>query len=243
MTYCLGVRLEAGLVLAADSRSNAGVDQVTHVSKQTLITVPGERVVAILSAGNLATSQAVTTRLLQAAGSGEARADVKAATSLFDVAELVGERLRDVVAHDAKHVEPYGDPTASFLVGGQIRGEPPRLFLVYPAGNFIEATARAPFLQVGETKYGKPILDRTLSHDSSLAEAAKIALLSFDATIRSNLSVGAPIDMLIYAKGSFTAEAQRTFAEADPYWLDLRRAYGEGLAALVADLPTPPGLR
>ncbi len=242
MTYCLGVLLEAGVVMAADSRSNAGVDQVAHVSKQTLISVPGERVISILSSGNLATSQAVTSQILHDAGKGHAGTDVKACDGLFEVAGLVGERLREVTERDARFVEPYGDPTASFLVGGQVRGEQPRLFQVYPAGNFIEATARSPFLQIGETKYGKPILDRTLTHASALAEAAKLALLSFDATLRSNLSVGAPIDMLIYARGSLAIDGLRTFEESDPYWRDLRRAYGEGLAALVAGLPPPPGM-
>jgi putative proteasome-type protease len=241
MTYCLGVLLKTGLIMASDSRSNAGVDQVAIVCKHTLITLPGDRVISILSAGNLATSQAVVTHLTQSMGSGPGGRDMSAAASLFDVATMVGERLREVLNHDEKFVEPYGDATASFLVGGQIRGEPPRLFQVYPAGNFIEATARSCFLQIGETKYGKPILDRILTDESSLDDAAKLALLSFDATMRSNLSVGPPLDMLIYAAESFTGEGLRTLADDDAYFTDLRAAYGEGLLTLVESLPPPPG--
>ena len=240
MTYCLGIVVRSGLVMASDSRSNAGVDQVTHVCKQAIFTAPGERMVCILSAGNLATSQAVVTQIAQDAGSGREGRDIQVAPSLFDVARMVGEGLREVMARDGRFVEPYGDATASFLVGGQIRGEPPRLFQVYQAGNFVEATDRACFLQIGETKYGKPILDRILTVDSALDEAAKLALLSFDATLRSNLSVGPPIDMLIYKAGSHAAEERAVFEESNPYWKALRAAYGERLAHLVEDLPRPP---
>jgi putative proteasome-type protease len=240
MTYCLGIVLKAGLVMASDSRSNAGVDQVANVRKQTLIATPGERVISILTAGNLATSQAVVTHLTQAIGSGRPGVDIDLAAGLFDVARMVGERLREVMDKDGKYVKPYGDATSSFLVGGQIRGEPPRLFQVYPAGNVIEATDRSCFLQIGETKYGKPILDRTLNPDSPLDEAAKVALLSFDATLRSNLSVGPPIDLLIYSTESFTGAGFQTLEDDNAYWRALRAAYGEGLMALVESLPRPP---
>ena len=181
MTYCLGILLPTGLVLASDSRSNAGVDQVQRVCKLALMTVPENRVIAIQSQGNLATTQSVVTQLRQAAGSGEAGRDVNLARTMFDVATIVGGKLREVLDQDRKYVEPYGDPSASFLVGGQIAGEAPRLFEIYSAGNFVEATDRSNFLQIGETKYGKPILDRALTPDSSLEHAAKLALLSFDA--------------------------------------------------------------
>ena len=240
MTYCLGIVLTRGLVMTSDSRSNAGVDQVARVRKQTVICTPGERVISILSAGNLATSQAVVSQIIQAAGTGRAGEDVKTSATLFDVARMVGERLRAVIASDGRFVKPYGNGDASFLVGGQIRGEPPRLFEIYQAGNFIEATSRSCFLQIGETKYGKPILDRTLTSDSPLEEAAKVALLSFDATMRSNLSVGPPIDMLIYEAGSFSTVGLSTLEEDNPYWRALRSAYGEGLMALVESLPRPP---
>ena len=240
MTYCLGMLLAGGLVLASDSRSNAGVDQVQRVSKLALIDGPGQRVVAILSAGNLATTQAVVTELKQAAGLGEAGHDLNLARTMFDVAEMVGTKLREVFERDAKYVEPYGDPSASFLLGGEIAGEGPRLFEIYSAGNFVEASPRSCFLQIGETKYGKPILDRGLAFDSTLEHAAKLALLSFDATVRSNLSVGLPIDLLRYEAGSFSARNLITLEERDAYWRRLRDDYSAGLATLVDSLPAPP---
>ncbi len=240
MTYCLGILTPEGLVLASDSRSNAGVDQVARVCKMTTITVPGERMIAILVAGNLATTQSVVTQLRESAGSGQPGLDVNAAPTLFEVAAVVGAKLREVVGRDGKYVEPYGDPSASFLVGGQVIGESPRLFQVYSAGNFVEASARDNFLQIGETKYGKPILDRALRPDSSLDQSAKLALLSFDATIRSNLSVGSPIDILRYRTDSFSAADLATLEDDTPYWRDLRQGYAEGLSVLIDHLPSPP---
>jgi putative proteasome-type protease len=240
MTYCLGILLPAGLVLASDSRSNAGVDQIAKVRKLELITMPGQRVIAILSAGNLATTQAVVTHLCESAGSGQEGRDIHAAQTMFEVANMVGDKLREVVERDGKYVQPYGDPSASFLVGGQIAGEAPRLFQIYSAGNFVEATYRSCFLQIGETKYGKPILDRALSRQTSLDEAATLALLSFDATFRSNLSCGPPIDMLRYASDSFSVANFATLQEDDPYLIGLQQQYGGGLAQLVSGLPAPP---
>jgi putative proteasome-type protease len=240
LTYCLGILTRAGLVLGSDGRSNAGVDQVTKVQKLNLITVPGERVICIQSAGNLATSQAVVTELEEAAGKGDPVEDLHLCNTMFEAATVVGARLRRVLDADAKYVEPYGDPAANFLVGGQIKGEVPRLFEVYSAGNFIEASHRAPFLQIGETKYGKPILDRALTPETSLDEAAKLALLSFDATIRSNLSVGLPVDLLRYPADSFSANNLITIEDQNLYWRELRSAYAGGLAALVASLEPPP---
>ncbi len=240
VTYCLGILLPTGLVLASDSRSNAGVDQVALVKKLALFEVPGQRVIAVLSAGNLATTQAVVTSLRETAGTGNYATDIHSATSMFDVAQLVGNRLREVIARDGSYVQPFGDPNGSFLVGGQIRGEPPRLFNIYSAGNFVEASNRSRFLQLGETKYGKPILDRALVDTSSLDEAAKLSLLSFDATMRSNLSVDAPIDLLRYATDSFSARNFATMEKDDPYWIKLRTMYAEGLSSLVAQIPPPP---
>jgi putative proteasome-type protease len=240
MTYCLGILLPSGLVMASDSRSNAGIDQVARVHKMATLTVPGSRVIVILSAGNLATTQAVVTGLRQATGSGDLGRDVFAVRTMFDVANIVGTALRDTVARDGRFVEPYGDPGASFLVGGQISGEAPRLFQIYSAGNFIEASDRTSFLQIGETKYGKPILDRALTNDSPLDEAAKLALISYDATIRSNLSVGTPIDLLRYEANSFSIANCATFEDDNAYWSQLRAGYSEGLHALIGQLPPPP---
>jgi putative proteasome-type protease len=239
MTYCLGILLSQGLVMASDSRSNAGVDQVAQVRKFDLFTVPGNRLIAILSAGNLATTQSVISELRGAAGSGRPD-DLNAARSMFDVAHIVGDALRQTVGRDGPAVQPFGDPNGSFLVGGQITGEAPRLFQIYSAGNFIEASKRSTFLQIGETKYGKPILDRSLTPECPLDEAAKLALLSFDATMRSNLSVGMPIDILRYEADSFSAANMTMLQEDDPYWTALRNAYGQGLAELVRSLPVPP---
>ena len=200
MTYCVGILTRHGLVLAADSRTNAGVDHIATVRKLALFERPGARIMALLSAGNLATTQAVVTLLSQRRGGAQSAHDLDAAATLFDGARIVGAVLREVIQHDGKHVQPHGDPSACFLFAGQLEGGRHRLFLIYPAGNFIEATPETPFLQVGETKYGKPILDRVITYEASLAAAAKCALLSFDATIRSNLSVAPPIDLLCYRR-------------------------------------------
>lgn len=239
MTYCLGILLRTGLVLASDSRSNAGVDQVSRACKLALAATRSDRVIIILSAGNLGTTQGVVTRLREAAGLGGA-GDLLALRTMFDIASLIGATLREAMDRDARYVKPYGDPSASFIVGGQIAGEGHRLFQVYSAGNVIEATGRACFLQIGETKYGKPLLDRALTIDTPLDEAAKLALLSFDATIRSNLSCGPPIDLLRYEAGGFAVDNLITLQEDDPYWLDLKQAYSDGLADVVTGLPRPP---
>jgi putative proteasome-type protease len=240
MTYCLGILLPTGLVLASDSRSNAGVDQVALVKKLAIFEVPGQRVIAILSAGNLATTQAVVSAFRETAGTGQFGQDIHAASTMFDVAMMVGAKLREVLGRDGSFVQPFGDPNGNFLVGGQIYGEPPRLFHIYSAGNFVEASDRSRFLQLGETKYGKPILDRALTGSSTLGEAAKLSLLSFDATMRSNLSVDAPIDLLRYAADSFTASNFATLEKDDPYWNELRKRYSDGLSSLVASIPPPP---
>jgi putative proteasome-type protease len=231
--------LSAGLVLASDSRSNAGVDQVTRVRKFDLFTQPGSRVITILSAGNLATTQSVTSQIREMLNTSHAQ-DIFAAHSMFEVARIVGDKLREVIQRDGPSVQPYGDPSGSFLVGGQIMGETPRLFQIYSAGNFIEASLRSCFLQIGETKYGKPILDRALTPDCPLDQAAKLALLSFDATLRSNLSCGMPIDILRYETDSFHAHNLAMLKEDDPYWNNLRNGYSDGLSGLVKMLPPPP---
>jgi len=239
MTYCLGIVLPAGLVLASDSRSNAGIDQVTRVRKFELFSQPGSRVIAILAAGNLATTQSVTSQIREMLNTGYPQ-DIFAARSMYGLGRIVGDKLREVIQRDGPSVQPYGDPSGSFLVGGQIMGETPRLFQIYSAGNFIEASLRSCFLQIGETKYGKPILDRALTPECPLNEAAKLALLSFDATLRSNLSCGMPIDILRYETDSFTATNMTMLKEDDSYWNSLRTGYGDGLSGLVQMLPPPP---
>ena len=221
MTYCVGILTRHGLVLAADSRTNAGVDHIATVRKLALFERPGERIMALLSAGNLATTQAVVTLLGQRLGGGQGTQDLDAADTMFDAARMVGAVLREVIRHDGEHVQPHGDPGGSFLFGGQLAGGRHRLFLIYPAGNFIEATPETPFLQIGETKYGKPILDRVITYEASLPAAAKCALLSFDATMRSNLSVAPPIDLLCYRAGSLRADVRIDIQDDDPYFAAL----------------------
>ena len=240
MTYCLGMLLDRGLVVASDSRSNAGVDQIARVVKLDLMPPTQDRIIAIQSAGNLGTTQAVVTALHEAFGSGDTTSDLQTARTMFEVATMVGVKLREIVARDGPFVERDGDPTGSFLVSGQVAGGASRLFQIYNAGNFVEASARTPFLQIGEAKYGKPILDRRLTATTSFDDATRLALLSFDATIRSNLSVGLPIDIFLYRTDSFSAQHLITIEEDDPYWADLRQSYADGLAALVEGLPAPP---
>jgi putative proteasome-type protease len=239
MTYCVGILVRDGLVLAADSRTNAGVDHIATVRKLALFERPGDRVMVLLSAGNLATTQAVVTLLAQRLGDGPEPANLFAARTMFDAARMVGGALREVMAHDGEHVRPHGDPSATFLFAGQLSGERHRLFLIYPAGNFIEATPETPFLQAGETKYGKPILDRVITYEAGLAEATKCALLSFDATMRSNLSVAPPIDLLCYRAGSLRAEMRVDIAKDDAYFSRLRAEYSRGILDLVQRLPAP----
>jgi putative proteasome-type protease len=239
MTYCLGILLPDGLVMASDSRSNAGVDQIQTVKKLAVLRTPGERVITLLSAGNLATTQAIVTELRQAYGSGDVVTDLATCTTMYDATLMVGNKMRFVIERDGTHVRQWGDPSASMLVGGQILGERSRLFQIYSAGNFIEATPRTQFVQIGETKYGKPILDRALTNETSFAVAAKLTLLSFDATIRSNLSVAPPIDLCIYENDSYEARLTK-FGSSDPFLSELRRRYAESMLELIGRLPDPP---
>jgi len=240
MTYCLGLYLPEGLVMASDSRTNAGVDQIAKVRKMTIFERPADRVIVVLSAGNLGTTQAVVALLRQELHGGAPGRDLFAARTMFDAARTVGDTLREVLRHDGEHVRAHGDPNGTFLVGGQIAGEAHRLFQIYSAGNFVEASPRARLLQIGETKYGKPILDRAVRENTTLDTAAKLSLLSYDATIRSNLSVEGPIDLIRYRADSFAADNVCKYRRDDPYWSELRAGYSAGLLSLIATLPDPP---
>ena len=240
MTYCLGILLEDGLVFASDSRTNAGVDQIASVRKLDIFQDGVSRVIVMLSAGNLATTQAIVSQLRQGFGSGNFASDLQAVPTLFDAAQLVGNMLRGVIEREGGYVKPFGNPNATFILGGQITGGPHGLFEIYSAGNFIEAGPRNQFVQTGETKYGKPILDRTLAYGTGLIEAAKLALISFDATIRSNITVAPPIDMLCYRRDSFASNAQISLTDSDAYMAQLRDAFGNGLIDLTRGLPEPP---
>lgn len=241
MTYCVAMRLDAGLLFASDSRTNAGVDHIATFRKMSVFEVPGERLITLLSAGNLATTQSVVSLLRQrlAHPGGPEGEHLLNRPSMYDVAELVGRTIKETVARDANaHTLGQGvDFGGNFLVGGQIRGEEPRLFHVYAQGNFIEAGQDTPYFQIGESKYGKPIIDRVVRYNTSLKEAAKCTLISFDSTIRSNLSVGLPIDMLLYRTDSFAPAAPHRITADDPYFLKLSRGWGEGLRRTFAKLP------
>jgi putative proteasome-type protease len=239
MTYGLGILLEDGVVMAADTRINAGVDHIASMRKLHLFQQPGSHVLALASAGNLATTQAVVTLLNQRLGHAGQPGNLFEAPTMFDAARIVGTTLREVLAHDAKDVEAYGDPTATWLLGGQIGDAPQALMMVYAAGNFIAAAQDTPYLQIGENKYGKPILDRTVRFDLSLEEAVKITLLSFDATIRSNIGVAPPIDFFIKRKDRLEPVELRRIAAADPYFTAVRDGYAEAIRDALAGLPLP----
>jgi putative proteasome-type protease len=232
MTYCVAAAASTGIVFASDSRTNAGAAEVASHSKMTVFDAPGERVVVLLSAGNLATSQSVVT-LLQ-----ERRQAFMAKPTLFHAVEAVGETLREVMARDAATLAKSGiDPQASFIVGGQVRDEPPRLFMVYPQGNFIEASRESPLLQLGETKYAKPLLEAALTFDSALDDAAKCLLLALELTMRLNVAVAAPIDLLAYEKDQLRVTRRRRFEQDDAYLAQLSGLWARGMKELCGRAP------
>ena len=237
MTYCVAMCLDEGLVCLSDSRTNAGVDHINTFRKMTVFERAGDRVLVLMSAGNLAITQAVIS-LLREHAAVQDRDSLWNAPTMFECARLVGETIRGVHRQDAEALKQFGvDFNASFILAGQIGDEPPRLFNIYAAGNFIEASIDTPYFQIGESKYGKPIVDRIVTSKTSLDEAAKCALISMDSTIRSNLSVGLPIDMLLYRTDSFAPAAPHRITADDPYFLKLSRGWGEGLRRTFARLP------
>ena len=239
MTYCVGVLLETGFVMASDTRTNAGVDQVATFSKMTTFEVPGERSIVTLTAGNLAVSQAVLQHLHKGIATNE-EANLHNVTNMFDAARVVGDAIRAVHREDAEHLRHHNSEfNISVLFAGQIKGEKPRLFCIYSAGNFIEASQETPFFQTGETKYGKPILDRVINYQCSLEDALKCMLISFDSTIRSNVSVDLPVDVTVYHNNNLKIDCRHRINEDDPYFLAIRRHWGEGLRKVFAEIPEP----
>lgn len=238
MTYCVAMRLNDGLVFLADSRTNAGVDQISTFRKMTVFERPGERLLVMMSAGNLAITQAV--RQIVCEGSEAAAASVWSARSLFDAARVVGEAVRTVQQRDGEALHEAGiEFNCSFLVGGQIRGEGCRLFQVYAAGNFIEATPENPYFQIGEAKYGKPIVDRIVTPETTLGEAAKCALVSMDSTLRSNISVGLPLDLLVYEIDSLRVTKFVRIDENNEYMKMIRTTWGSRLRQVFGEIPDP----
>jgi putative proteasome-type protease len=239
MTYCVGMLLEQGLVMAADTRTNAGVDNVGRFKKMFTWEFPGDRVFILLTAGNLAATQAVVSVLSEeVALAPKKKKTLRTADTMFQATQIVGEAVRKIRAVDEDHLTANGEAfSASFIFGGQIGKERPRLFNIYTAGNFIEATPDTPFFQIGEHKYGKPILDRVARSDMELGDAAKVILISFDSTLRSNLSVGLPIDLLTYETGSLKIEHTKRIGLDDPYFKLISAEWSKALRSAFTNIP------
>jgi putative proteasome-type protease len=245
MTYCVGIKLDAGLVFLSDSRTSAGLDQIATFRKMMVYERPGDRFIVLLSAGNLSISQSVR-ELFQvekvARGDDEDAEPLSIwnAASLFDVARILGSTVRRVYEQDGKSLKAAGmDFNASFILGGQIGGEAMRLFLVYSPGNFIEATRETPYFQVGESKYGKPVLDRMITPATTLNQAAKCALVSMDSTMKSNLTVGPPLDLLVYHAGKLQSDEAICIDQHNPYFQMIRDTWGQRLAEVFQGLDDP----
>jgi putative proteasome-type protease len=248
MTYCVGMLLDTGLVFLSDSRTNAGVDQISSFRKVTVFEKPGDRVMVLLSSGNLAISQALVNILQEqiagVAAGGDVSNNLSTAINMFEAARCVGNALREVHKRDAVALEEHNiEFNATFIFGGQIGKEMPRLFHVYAAGNFIEATIDTPYFQIGESKYGKPIIDRVVSRSTSLAEAAKCALISMDSNIRSNLSVGAPLDLVCIKRDTLKVMSHISMDSEHEYFRMIRKRWSESLRHAFHELPDPDWLR
>jgi putative proteasome-type protease len=242
MTYCVGIRLDAGLVFLSDSRTNAGLDQISTYRKMMVYEKPGDRFMVMLSAGNLSISQSVR-EILQVEkldNGDEPPVTIWNAKSMFDATRVLGSAVRRVYEQDAASLKAAGvDFNASMIFGGQIAGEAMRLFLVYSAGNFIEATRETCYFQIGESKYGKPVLDRMITPSTPLDEAAKCALVSMDSTLKSNLSVGLPLDLLVYESDRFETQQIVCIDEHNPYFQMIRGNWGHKLRQVFESIEDP----
>jgi putative proteasome-type protease len=240
VTYCVATLLDEGLVFLSDSRTNAGVDNISTFRKMTVIERPDDRVIVMLTAGNLAISQAVVSLLQEHLETPDPELTLLTAQNMSEVARCLGAAIRTVHERDAESLKEHGlEFTASFVVGGQIGRERPRLFQVYAAGNFIEATRETPYFQIGEFKYGKPIIDRIVRPETSLRDAAKCVLISMDSTIRSNLSVGLPLDLAIYRRDALALGTHVGIDADNEYFRMVRSRWGEALRQAFKDMPDP----
>lgn len=235
MTYCVAMRLESGMVFLADSRTNAGVDHIATFRKMFTFVRPGQRAIVLMSAGNLATTQSVISLLRTRVNSD--LPNLMNCSSLYEAAELVGRTVREVVTRDAGQEQTGVDFGCTFILGGQIQGEDMRLFHIYSEGNFIESTQETPYFQIGELKYGKPIIDRVISFHSSVDQAIKCSLISMDSTIRSNLSVGLPLDLLRYDRDALNGGIRYDIDENHPGYKVLREGWSQGLKGTFETLP------
>jgi putative proteasome-type protease len=242
MTYCVGIKLDAGLVFLSDSRTNAGLDQISTFRKMIVYEKPGDRFMVLLSAGNLSISQSVREILqVEKLDNGHGQPiTIWNATSMFDAARVLGSAVRRVYDQDGKSLKASGiEFNASMIFGGQIQGEAMRLFLVYSAGNFIEATRETCYFQIGESKYGKPVLDRMITPATPLPEAAKCALVSMDSTLKSNLTVGLPLDLLVYERDCFASDRIVCIDEHNPYFHMIRSTWGQRLRQVFESIDDP----
>ncbi len=241
MTYCVGLKLDRGLVFMSDTRTNAGVDNISIFRKMFHWESPGERCITLMTAGNLATTQAVVSLLNERALPAEERGapSILQAPSMYQVAKLVGETLREVIQDQAGEDGQSAEAqfSASMILGGQIKGSEPRLFLIYPEGNFVEAGDETPFFQIGETKYGKPIVLRAFAPEMTFEDAIKVLMLSFDSTLKANLSVGLPLDLHVYRADSQILGPQRRIEQGDSYFEKLSLGWGDALKDAVQALP------
>ncbi|MDJ0612944.1 MAG: proteasome-type protease [Rhizobiaceae bacterium] len=239
MTYCVGVRLNKGLVFMSDTRTNAGIDNISTFRKMFSWSVPGERAITLMTSGNLATTQSVVSLLEERTKAPEERnPSILEVPTMFQAARLVGDTLREVVSSNATSGQT-ADSTfnATVILGGQIKGGAQQLFLIYPEGNFLEASSDTQFFQIGETKYGKPIIVRAYDPDMSFEDALKLLMVSFDSTIKANLSVGLPLDFQIYEKDSFALGEERRITQDDEYFNSISSGWGEALKIAFDSLP------
>ncbi|MDX2212872.1 MAG: proteasome-type protease [Oculatellaceae cyanobacterium bins.114] len=237
MTYCLGIITQYGLVIAADSRTNAGVDYISTYQKLFDFSKPGDRIIFITTSGNLSITQSMLNALRCDLKLNEAD-NLHSLSRFYDIARYVGSKIRQIQEQDRPWLEREGiDFSCNCIVGGQIKGEDPELYLVYSQGNCIQATPDTPFLQIGETKYGKPILDRTLTFETSLEDAAKCAILSIDSTMKSNISVGPPISLVMYEAHSFKIKHQLRLRIGDPYLAEIRKVWEKCLKHAFDEMP------
>ncbi|MHA6287785.1 peptidase [Maricaulis sp. CAU 1757] len=240
MTYCVALRLDRGLVFMSDTRTNAGVDNISMFRKLFTWSIPGERVISVMTAGNLATTQAVVSLLEERLKAPAERSpSIMEAPTLFQIANIVGDTLRECVERQSGGPDHPPDPAfnATLIVGGQIAGQKPAIFMVYPEGNFIEASDDTPYFQIGETKYGRPILVRVFDSGMSLEAAVKMLCLSFDSTIKANLSVGMPLDFHVYTADSLETGEERRILEDDTYFREVSADWHTSLRAAFEKLP------